>query len=187
MRGRRVARPPAPDDGHTHEANTAQIHDAHLLLLRDRVLVKRQPLVIVQRVNRFFEWIGLKEKLHRSDHKPPFVSERDLWGASLGQNVGSEVNGKSDRFSRPVLIMRKLAHGFYLVAPTTTKLRERTWYVHVRLGNQDEYVCLNQIRMTIAACIRRSGRSIPMTSIGSGKLFGGSINNVPPLWGGGRG
>ena len=110
------------------------------------MLVKRRPLVIVQRVNRFFEWIGLKEKLHRSDHQPPFVSERDLWWASLGQNVGSEVNGKSDRLSRPVLIMRKLAHGFYLVAPTTTKLREGTWYVHVRLGSQDEYVCLNQIR-----------------------------------------
>ena len=92
---------------------------------------------IIQRVNRFFEWIGLKEKLHQSEHKPPFVSERDLWWASLGQNVGSEVNGKSDRFSRPVLIMRKLAHGFYLVAPTTTKQREGTWYVHVRLGNQD--------------------------------------------------
>jgi hypothetical protein len=42
--------------------------------------------------------------------------------------------------------MWKLAHGFYLVAPTTTKLRENTWYVHVRLGNQDEYVCLNQSR-----------------------------------------
>jgi hypothetical protein len=76
-------------------------------------------------VNRFFEWIGLKEKLQRSEHRPPFVSERDLWWASLGQNVGSEVNGKSDR-SHPVLIMQKLAHGFYLVAPTTTKPREGT-------------------------------------------------------------
>jgi hypothetical protein len=34
-------------------------------------------------VNRFFEWIGLKEKLHQSEHKSPFVSERDLWWASL--------------------------------------------------------------------------------------------------------
>ena len=67
-----------------------------------------------------------------------------MWWASLGQNVGSD--GKGDRFSRPVLIMRKLAHGFYPVAPTTTKSREGTWYVHVRLSNLDEYVCLNQIR-----------------------------------------
>ena len=104
------------------------------------------PVGIIQRVNRFIEWIGLKQKLHETTHKPPYVSERDLWWASIGENVGSEVNGKSDRFSRPVLIYRKLAHGFYLVAPTTTKPREGSWYVHVRLAEKDEYICLNQVR-----------------------------------------
>ena len=33
----------------------------------------------------------------------------------------------------------------------------------------------------IAACIPRSARSIPMTSIACGKRFGDSINDVPPL------
>ena len=97
-------------------------------------------------MKRFLAWIGLKEKLHNSGHRPPFVSEREIWWASIGENVGSEMNGKSDRFSRPVLVLRKLAHGFYLVAPTTTQRREGSWYVHVRLRDQDEYVCLNQVR-----------------------------------------
>jgi mRNA interferase MazF len=97
-------------------------------------------------MKRFLEWIGLKEKLHQATHQPPHVSERDLWWASVGENVGSEMNGKSERFSRPVVILKKLAHGFFLVAPTTTQRREGTWYVHVRLKEQDEYVCLNQIR-----------------------------------------
>jgi mRNA-degrading endonuclease toxin of MazEF toxin-antitoxin module len=39
-----------------------------------------------------------------------------------------------------------LAHGFYLVAPTTTQPRDGTWYVHVQLSGQDEFVCLNQMR-----------------------------------------
>ena len=85
-------------------------------------------------MNRFFEWVGLKEKLHRSDHRPLFVSERDLWWASFGQNIGSEVNGKSDWFSRPVLILRKLAHGFHFVAPTTRKPREGTGTCMVVVG-----------------------------------------------------
>jgi mRNA interferase MazF len=85
-------------------------------------------------------------KLHEAKHQPPLVSEREMWWASIGENVGSEINGKSERFSRPVLILRKLAHGFYLVAPTTTQPRKGTWYVHVRLKEKDEYVCLNQIR-----------------------------------------
>jgi mRNA interferase MazF len=97
-------------------------------------------------MKRFLEWIGLKEKLHQATHQPPHVSERDLWWASVGENVGSEMNGKSERFSRPVLILKKLAHGFFLIAPTTTQPREGTWYVHVSLKEQDEYVCLNQVR-----------------------------------------
>src|SRR3989344_3123163 len=97
-------------------------------------------------MKRFLEWIGLKEKLHQSNHQPPLVSERDLWWVSFGENVGSEVGGKSDRFSRPGLVLKKLAHGFYLIAPTTTKPHEGSWYVHVNFSGKDEYVCLNQIR-----------------------------------------
>ena len=69
-----------------------------------------------------------------------------MWWVSFGENIGSEVNGKSDRFSRPALILKKLAHGFYLIAPTTTKENKGTWYVHIQLSGKDEYVCLHQIR-----------------------------------------
>jgi|SRR5579863_6463536 len=72
---------------------------------------------------------------------------RDLWWVSLGENVGSEVNGKSDRFTRPALIFKKLAHGFFLIVPTTTRPHEGSWYVRVLLAGKDEYVCLNQIRV----------------------------------------
>ena len=61
-----------------------------------------------------------QRNLHSRKHQPPFVSEGDIWWASVGENVGSEINGKSDLFSRPVVIYKKLAHGFYSVVPTTT-------------------------------------------------------------------
>lgn len=44
------------------------------------------------------------------------------------------------------MIIKKLARNFYLIAPTTTKKKEGTWFVHVTLSGIDEYVCLNQIR-----------------------------------------
>jgi mRNA interferase MazF len=97
-------------------------------------------------MKKFLEWIGLKEKLHATDHQPPHVSERDVWWVSLGENVGSEMNGKSDKFSRPALVVKKLARTFYLVAPTTTQKKEGSWFVRVTLGGVDEYICLNQIR-----------------------------------------
>jgi len=55
-------------------------------------------------LKRFSEWFGLKMKLHDRQQTPPLVSEREIWWASVGENVGSEINGKSALFSRPVII-----------------------------------------------------------------------------------
>jgi mRNA interferase MazF len=97
-------------------------------------------------MKRFFEWFGLKQRLHYIKHVPPLVSERDIWWASLGENVGSEVNGKSTLFSRPVLILKKLSHGFYFVIPTTTQPREGSWYVQFQQQGKDIFACLHQAR-----------------------------------------
>ena len=94
----------------------------------------------------FSGWIALKEKLHDNEAKPPLVRERDLWWLSYGENVGSEMNGKSTLFSRPALILKKLSHGFFLVAPTTSQPHEGTWYVKIKQMGKDMYVCLHQIR-----------------------------------------
>ncbi len=97
-------------------------------------------------MKEFARWIGLKEKLHDSTHRPPLVSEGDIWWASVGENVGSEINGKSALFSRPVIILKKLAHGFYFVVPTTTREHEGTWYVPFRHQERDMIACLHQAR-----------------------------------------
>ncbi len=97
-------------------------------------------------MKRFLEWIGLKERLHEKVHQPPLVSRGDIWWVSIGENIGSEVNGKSDRFSRPAIIFKKLAHGFYLIIPTSTQIHEGTWYVPFRQKQQNIVACLHQIR-----------------------------------------
>ena len=97
-------------------------------------------------MKRFPQWIGLKEQLHNIGHKPPLVSQGDIWWASIGENVGSEVNGKSKLFSRPVIIFKKLAHGFYFVIPTTTQIRGGSWYVKFRQQERDMVACLHQAR-----------------------------------------
>lgn len=89
---------------------------------------------------KFLQWIGLKAKLHNINAKPPLVSVRDIWWVSLGENIGSEMNGKSERFTRPAVILKKLSHNFFLVAPTTTQPHEGTWYVHIRQQEADVYM-----------------------------------------------
>jgi mRNA interferase MazF len=97
-------------------------------------------------LKRFSEWFGLKKKLHERQQTPPLVSEREVWWASVGENVGSEINGKSELFSRPVIIYKKLSHGFYFVIPTTTQKKEGSWFVRVRYQRTDMTACLHQAR-----------------------------------------
>ena len=88
----------------------------------------------------------VKEKLHNTNSKPPLVKERDLWWVSFGENIGSEINGKSKLFSRPGIVIKKLSRGFYLVAPTTSQRKEGSWYAPIRQEGKDIFVCLHQIR-----------------------------------------
>ncbi len=97
-------------------------------------------------IKRFLEWIGLKEKLHSIIHKPPFVSEGEMWWASLGENVGAEINGKNRQFSRPVIILRKLSNGFYIIIPLTTQIHYGTWYVNFKQKGVEMSACLHQVR-----------------------------------------
>jgi len=54
---------------------------------------------------RFSEWIERKERIHDVGRLPA-ISEREVWWVAVGENVGIEINGKSGRFSRPVLIYK---------------------------------------------------------------------------------
>lgn len=90
--------------------------------------------------------IQLKERLHEKEHRPPLVSQGDIWWASVGENVGSEINGKSRLFSRPVIVLKKLSHGFYFVVPTTTQNCEGSWYVPFRQQEKAMVACLHQAR-----------------------------------------
>ena len=69
----------------------------------------------------------------------------DIWWRQ-SSNVGSEINGKSRLFSRPVIIFKKLAHGFYFVIPTTTKSKVGSWFVPFRQADRNMIASLHQTR-----------------------------------------
>jgi len=97
-------------------------------------------------LKNFLEWIGLKEKLDSGMQKIPHVNEAEVWWASLGENVGFEINGKSKLFTRPVLVFKKLSKSFYLVIPLTTKVHTGSWYVNYEYKGKDVTACLHQLR-----------------------------------------
>lgn len=98
----------------------------------------------------FPEWLNRKEDLHNTNKIPPF-SEGQLWWAGLGENVGVEINGKHDDFSRPVLVFKKLSNLCFLAVPLTSQPHEGSWYVEFEFRGKKQYAVLAQIRMVSAA------------------------------------
>ncbi len=98
-------------------------------------------------IKRFLEWIGLKEKIHKNEHKPPLFKEGEVWWCAIGENVGIEVNGKGKPFSRPVYIYKKLSVNGFLAIPLSTKGKTGTWYTEINFQGKDIVANLAQVRV----------------------------------------
>ena len=70
-----------------------------------------------------------------------------MWWVHMGENVGSEVDGEGDSFTRPIVVYRKLGSYTLLAVPTSTKAKTGTWYVSFRHKGVDEVALLSQIRV----------------------------------------
>ena len=97
-------------------------------------------------IKKFLEWVGLKEKLHNKDHIPPLFKEGEIWWCYFGENVGTEMDGKGQSFTRPVLILKKYDKFSFLAIPLTTKTKVGTWYFTFTHSDKKQTAVLSQAR-----------------------------------------
>ena len=108
---------------------------------------------------RFLEWIKVKERLHKAE-RLPHIKEGEIWWAGVGENVGKEINGKDEKFARPVLIYTKLSRYNFMAIPLTSKEHEGTWYVKFKFQGRDEVAVLSQARsMSVSRLYRKMGEA----------------------------
>jgi len=97
-------------------------------------------------VEKFITWIKLKIRIHISQ-KLIFPEERSIWWASLGQNIGIEINGKNENFERPVLILKKFSAEHILILPITSVYKTGSYFFNFRsLNGKINTINLIQIR-----------------------------------------
>jgi mRNA interferase MazF len=102
-------------------------------------------------VKRFLDWIHIKQKIHETESVPLYFKEGDIWWCSVGENVGVEMNGKGDTFSRPVFVYRKLSKNGFLGVPLTTKRKQGTWFVQVTFQEKKITANVAQVRVYSAS------------------------------------
>ena len=98
-------------------------------------------------MKNFNLWSAQKQKIDSLIQKTPFVKVGDLWWFRQGVNVGFEMDGKSNKFTRPCMILHKLSNHMFLIAPLTSKEKIGTWFCKIQYNNKVNYVCLHQIRV----------------------------------------
>lgn len=97
-------------------------------------------------VKWFSEWAGLKPHLHFAE-SVAFPKRREIWWAHVGQNIGVEINGKSNKFERPVLIVRVFNKDFVLIVPISSKEKDGRYYYSFRNpSGERNVVVLSQIK-----------------------------------------
>ena len=74
--------------------------------------------------------------------------EWEIWWCAIGENVGTEINGKGKNFSRPVIVFKKLDRFSFTAIPLTTKDHTAKYpdkYVHFAFKNKNEFAALHQL------------------------------------------
>lgn len=118
----------------------------------------------IQIEKHFDEWVNLKKKLHFG-YSAPKISEGDIWWCGCGENVGVEINGKSSRFSRPVLVMKKLSFQGFMGVPLTSQEKTGTWYAKFTFLNKNEYAALCQARVMSTSRLYSKIGQIPKSDL----------------------
>ena len=96
--------------------------------------------------NEFNGWNKVKIDLELHGRQPK-ISERQIWWVGLGKNIGTEINGKNNRFSRPVVIYKKLCRNKFMAIPLTSKHHEGSWYVPFTHQGKQEIAIIGDARV----------------------------------------
>lgn len=96
-------------------------------------------------IKEFENW--LKEKVEVNNKKVNhFAKKGEIRWAAIGVNVGSEIDGKNEGFTRPVYVVCPTGPDIMFVVPMSTKLKDTAGYMQIEFQGEQVSLCLHQVR-----------------------------------------
>ena len=94
----------------------------------------------------YLKWSQKKSELNNSGITRS-IREGDVFWAAMGENIGVEIDGKNEKYSRPVLVLKKYNRYCFMGVPLTTKIKEKgDWYVEFEFQGHPETAVVFQAR-----------------------------------------
>ena len=95
----------------------------------------------------FDSWNKKKKSIQKKEVSR-FHKKREVWWCSIGINVGSEIDGRSDLFQRPVLIYKSLSRNTALIIPLTTANYVHKYRTSIgTVGDKQATAIISQIKV----------------------------------------
>ena len=94
----------------------------------------------------FDKWNNVKKQIHADKRKVSIRAGEIRW-ISCGVNVGSEIDGKGESFTRPALVVHVVGSVLALVVPLSTKTKDVAGYVPFVFQGKQVSVCVHQMRI----------------------------------------
>ena len=96
-------------------------------------------------IKDYKKWMGKKSFINNKNPIRPF-HQGEIWWAAVGENVGVEIDGKSEKYSRPIVVLRKHSNLFFTAIPLTSRRHEGSWYVDFIFQNKIQTAVLVQAK-----------------------------------------
>ncbi len=97
-------------------------------------------------IKDFLSWTKNKIDLNK-DSKENLARYGEVRWAAVGVNIGSEIDGKNDNFTRPVYIVSAAGPDLCLVIPMSSKLKNVSGYFEIEVAEEKVSLCVHQMRV----------------------------------------
>jgi mRNA interferase MazF len=94
-------------------------------------------------MKQYDEWNKIKKQID-SKTKISIPKEREVYWASIGENIGFEQNGKSKFFTRPVLVLKRFNKNIFFGIPLSTQIKDGNFFFTFRLNDKQSNALLVQ-------------------------------------------
>jgi len=103
----------------------------------------------------FDSWNKVKKVTHEKE-KPRFYTVREVWWCRLGENIGTEQDGKGEWYVRPCVVVHAFGQRACFVVPLTTSKKEH--FFRVPVGDVNEVLASANISQMRVVDTRRLER-----------------------------
>lgn len=100
----------------------------------------------ISNIFKILDWTKVKMSIFTLD-STLFPYKKEIWWASMGYNIGVEMNGKNDKFERPIVVIKVFNTHSLLVAPITTNSKDHKYSISfVNASGEVNFVNISHIR-----------------------------------------